>query len=59
MGGGGRWLSQTARFLLHGLQGIAYWYALDPFHKKIYQGMLRAIAAATGKPIISGPERVG
>ncbi len=52
-------LTQTARFLPHGLLGIAYWYGLDPFHKKIYQGMLRSIAAATGKPITAGPERVG
>jgi hypothetical protein len=37
---------------------MAYWYGLDPFHKQIYPGMLQAIAAATGKPIISGPERV-
>ena len=52
-------LTQMARFLPHGLLGIAYWYSLDPFHKKIYQGMLRSIAAATGKPITAGPERVG
>ena len=52
-------LTQTARFLPHGLLGIAYWYLLDPFHKKIYPGMLRSIAAATGKPITAGPERVG
>jgi uncharacterized protein YbjT (DUF2867 family)/uncharacterized protein YndB with AHSA1/START domain len=51
-------LTQTARFLPRGLGGIAYWYALEPFHKNIYQGMLRAIAAATGKPITAGPERV-
>ena len=51
-------LTQTARFLPHGLLGMAYWYALDPFHKQIYPGMLRSIAAATGKPIMSGPERV-
>ncbi len=52
-------LTQTARFLPRGLLGILYWYALDPFHRNIYQGMLRAIAAATGKPITAGPERVG
>jgi uncharacterized protein YbjT (DUF2867 family) len=52
-------LTQIARFLPRGLLGILYWYFLDPFHKKIYQGMLRAIAAATGKPITAGPERVG
>ncbi len=51
-------LTQTARFLPHGLLGIAYWYLLDPFHKMIYQGMLRNIAAATGKPVTAGPERV-
>ena len=48
-------LTQTARFLPHGLLGMAYWYGLDPFHKQIYPGMLRSIAAATGKPIISRP----
>ena len=52
-------LTQTARFLPHGLLGIAYWYGLDPFHKQIYQGMLKSIAAAAGKTILSGPERVG
>jgi uncharacterized protein YbjT (DUF2867 family) len=52
-------LTQTARFLPRGLLGIAYWYLLDPFHKKIYPGMLQNLAAATGKPIIAGPERVG
>jgi uncharacterized protein YndB with AHSA1/START domain len=55
---GGTELTQTARFLPRGLPGIAYWYALDPFHRTIYQGMLRAIAAATRKPITAGPERV-
>jgi len=49
-------LTQTARFLPRGLWGMAYWYALDPFHRKIYRGMLQAIAAATGKPITAGPE---
>ena len=51
-------LTQTARFLPRGLAGLAYWYALDPFHKRLYPGMLRAIAAATGKPILAGPNRV-
>jgi uncharacterized protein YbjT (DUF2867 family) len=55
---GGTELTQTARFLPHGLLGIAYWFLLDPFHKKLYPGMLQAIAAATGKPITTGPERV-
>jgi uncharacterized protein YbjT (DUF2867 family)/uncharacterized protein YndB with AHSA1/START domain len=51
-------LTQTARILPRGLGGIIYWYALDPFHKNLYPGMLQAIAAATGKAIIAGPERV-
>jgi uncharacterized protein YbjT (DUF2867 family)/uncharacterized protein YndB with AHSA1/START domain len=52
-------LTQVARFLPRGLLGMAYWYLLDPFHKKIYPGMLQGLAAATGKPVIAGPERVG
>ncbi|MEJ2093333.1 MAG: SDR family oxidoreductase [Syntrophobacterales bacterium] len=55
---GGTELTQTARFLPRGLAGFAYWFALDPFHKRLYPGMLQAIAAATGKPILAGPERV-
>jgi uncharacterized protein YbjT (DUF2867 family) len=51
-------LTQTARFLPRGLLGILYWYLLDPFHKNIYPGMLRGIAAATGKAVTAGPERM-
>jgi uncharacterized protein YbjT (DUF2867 family) len=51
-------LVQIARFLPRGLAGLAYWRLLDPFHRRLYQGMLQAIAAATGKPITAGPERV-
>jgi uncharacterized protein YbjT (DUF2867 family) len=51
-------LAQIARFLPRGLWGLAYWYFLDPFHRRIYRGMLQNIAAATGKPITSGPERL-
>ncbi len=52
-------LAQIARFLPRGLWGMAYWYILDPCHRHIYQGMLRNIAAATGKPITAGPELLG
>ena len=52
-------LTMQARFLPRGLGGLAYWYALEPFHRHLYQGMLRAIAAAAGKTIIAGPERLG
>ena len=57
--GGETELTMVARFLPRGLGGLAYWYALEPFHRRIYQGMLRAIAAAAGKAIAAGPERLG
>ncbi len=56
--GGETELAMVARFLPRGLGGLAYWYLLEPFHRRIYQGMLRAIAAAAGKSIIVGPERI-
>ena len=52
-------MTMMARFLPRGLGGLAYWYALEPFHRRIYQGMLQAIAAAAGKTITAGPERAG
>ncbi len=52
-------LTQIARFLPRGLGGILYWRLLDPFHKKIYPGMLRGLAAATGQPVTAGPEPLG
>jgi uncharacterized protein YbjT (DUF2867 family) len=55
--GGETELTMLARFLPRGLGGIAYWYALEPFHRRLYQGMLRAIAVAAGKPITAGPQR--
>ena len=49
----GTTLRQTAIFDPHGLAGLAYWYALYPFHCLIFEGMLRrieraAIASARG-----------
>jgi uncharacterized protein DUF2867 len=52
-------LKQTARFLPRGLGGIIYWYSLFPFHRWIYRGMLEAMAAAAGKPVVKGPEPCG
>jgi uncharacterized protein YbjT (DUF2867 family) len=52
-------LTQTARFLPRGLGGLAYWYLLYPFHRGIYPGMLKAIAAASGQAVTAGPERLG
>ena len=50
-------LSLLARFLPRGLSGRLYWFALEPFHHWVYQGMLKAIARHLRKPIISEPER--
>jgi uncharacterized protein YbjT (DUF2867 family) len=46
-----------SRFLPKGLWGILYWYSLYPFHEMIFLGMLKGMAKAIGKPIVSGPER--
>jgi uncharacterized protein YbjT (DUF2867 family) len=51
-------LIQRARFLPKGLWGILYWYVLDPFHRWVYEGMLKEIARATGKAVVQGPERL-
>ncbi|MDD2900970.1 MAG: SDR family oxidoreductase [Syntrophales bacterium] len=50
-------VQQLSRFLPRGLGGILYWYSLFPFHQLIYRGMLKALARAVGKPILSGPTR--
>ncbi|MCW8859658.1 MAG: SDR family oxidoreductase [Deltaproteobacteria bacterium] len=50
-------LQQVACFLPRGLFGILYWYAVMPFHHYVFSGMLRGIAEASGKRIISGPEK--
>jgi hypothetical protein len=50
-------LVQRARFLPKGLWGITYWYLLDPWHRWMYKGMLTALARATGKAVLQGPER--
>ena len=52
-------LSQNSRFLPRGLGGLAYWYILAPFHHWIFRGMVKAMAAAVGKPILKGPEPDG
>jgi len=41
---GGSIIRQTAAFDPKGLAGLAYWYVLWPVHKKIFAGMLAAIA---------------
>lgn len=49
-------LEMVARFLPRGLAGIAYWYALLPVHKWIFEGLLKTVAQRTGRPILAGPE---
>jgi uncharacterized protein YbjT (DUF2867 family) len=50
-------LQLLSRFLPRGLWGIIYWYGLYPFHQLIFRGMLKAMAKAAGKKLISKPER--
>jgi uncharacterized protein YbjT (DUF2867 family) len=44
-GDGGSTIVQTVTFDPRGLGGRAYWYATWPIHRRIFEGMLRAIAA--------------
>ena len=39
-------LVQTARFRPRGLAGLIYWYAVLPFHKPVFDGLLDGIATA-------------
>jgi uncharacterized protein YbjT (DUF2867 family) len=39
-------LEQTATFIPRGLLGLAYWYAMVPFHAAIFNQMLRGIRRA-------------
>ena len=51
-------LTQTAQFLPRGLGGMAYWAFVDPFHRLVFPGLILGIAQRTGRPVVSGPERV-
>jgi len=57
LGEGQTELRMLSRFLPRGLWGLIYWYILFSFHQFIFFGMLKSIARAIGKPIVSGPER--
>ncbi|MBW2603882.1 MAG: DUF2867 domain-containing protein [Deltaproteobacteria bacterium] len=50
-------LEMLSRFLPKGLWGMLYWYIFYPFHERIFFGMLKGMARAIEKPIVSGPER--
>lgn len=57
VGDGATELQMLSRFLPRGLAGLTYWYALYPIHQWIFSGMLREIARAIGKPLITPPQR--
>ena len=48
---GGSTIRQTATFDPVGLLGRAYWYCVYPLHQLVFNGMLRGIAAASGRVI--------
>ena len=50
-------LQLVSRFMPRGLSGFTYWYAFYPFHQWVFAGMLKSIAAHTGKTLEQGPER--
>jgi len=41
---GGSLMSQTAYFAPKGLTGFLYWYLLNPIHRLVFGGLVRAIA---------------
>lgn len=51
-------LDMVSRFLPRGVAGIAYWYALLPAHRWLFEGMLRAVARRTGKPVLEEAHRI-
>jgi len=49
---------QNARFRPRGLSGLAYWWAVYPFHHFVFNGLLRGIGTACGGKDLSGPRRL-
>jgi uncharacterized protein YbjT (DUF2867 family) len=45
-------LIQRARFKPRGLFGIAYWYAVLPFHNVVFKGMLEGIRKSSETPVL-------
>ena len=56
-GAGRTELRMISRFLPRGLAGLAYWYALYPFHVWIFKGMLTTMARRLGMSRTPRPER--
>jgi uncharacterized protein YbjT (DUF2867 family) len=51
-------IRQTALFDPLGLGGLAYWYALYPFHEIVFAGMLRGIARAAFPAGAASPAKI-
>jgi hypothetical protein len=47
-------LRQSALFQPRGLFGLAYWYAVAPFHHVVFRGMLEGIERAAVEIAASG-----
>ncbi len=43
-------LQQTAYFAPKGLGGLVYWYALYPFHARIFSGLIRGVGQLASQP---------
>jgi uncharacterized protein YbjT (DUF2867 family) len=52
--GSGSTITQTALFDPAGVAGLGYWYAVWPFHHRVFDGMLHGIARAAD-PVPAGP----
>jgi hypothetical protein len=52
--GSGSTITQTALFDPAGVAGLGYWYAVWPFHHRVFDGMLHGIARAA-EPVATGP----
>jgi len=50
-------LQLTARFLPRGISGLAYWYAVVPFHNLVFRGMLLGIARRIDCRVLDGPHK--
>ncbi|WP_319470742.1 SDR family oxidoreductase [uncultured Pseudodesulfovibrio sp.] len=51
-------LSMTAKFLPKGLAGLAYWYAMYPFHVLLFSNMIENISRQAGTHIYDKPRRI-
>lgn len=51
-------LTMTARFIPRGLSGLVYWWAVKPFHRIVFQRMIRQMACETACNVLDGPKRV-